>query len=101
LSSAQFSSDFTQINIIKKSDSDSHLRLTFLAPLTYPLIIEELRPGESSPGRFSFETMVARWAPRQLARKRVAIVFTNFVLRPSNAAISRPSSTKSAEIRLN
>jgi hypothetical protein len=31
-----------------------------LPPLTYPLIIEELRPAESSPGRFFFGTMVAR-----------------------------------------
>jgi hypothetical protein len=46
--------------------------------LTYPLIIEELRPDESSLGRFFFEHTVARWAPRQLIRKRTAIVFTNF-----------------------
>jgi len=38
----------------KKCDSDSHLGLTFLAPLTYPLIIEELRPEDDPCGRFCF-----------------------------------------------
>ena len=38
----------------KKCDSDSHLGLTFLAPLTYPLIIEELRPEDKPCGRFCF-----------------------------------------------
>jgi hypothetical protein len=74
--------------IPQECDSDSYLRLTFLAPLTYALIIEELRPGESSSGRFFFGTMVARWAPRQLAHERAAIVFTNFVLRPTHAAVT-------------
>jgi hypothetical protein len=40
------------------------------------------------PGFFSFETIVARWAPSQHICKRAAIVFTNFVLRPTHAAVS-------------
>jgi len=38
----------------KKCDSDSHLGLTKLPPLTYPLIIEELRPEDDPRGRFCF-----------------------------------------------
>lgn len=47
---------------LTKCDSDSHLGLTILAPLTYPLIIEELRPEEILPGAFVFPT------PQLLAR---------------------------------
>jgi hypothetical protein len=35
-------------------DSTRKNGLTFLAPLTYPLIIEELRPEDTPRGRFSF-----------------------------------------------
>ena len=38
----------------KKCDSDSHLALTMLPLLTYPLIIEELRSEDTPRGRFRF-----------------------------------------------
>ena len=36
----------------ERTDSTTKNGLTFLAPLTYPLIIEELRPEETPRGRF-------------------------------------------------
>jgi hypothetical protein len=88
----------TQILIEKKTQKRfqnfDKLQFELVAPADISIFDEfsmsyrELCPGECSPGRFSFETMVARWAPSQLARKRAAIVFTNFVLRPTHAPIS-------------
>ena len=52
-------------------DSKRKNGLTFLAPLTYPLIIEELRPEETPRGRFCFSLIAdpdrATGACRRLA----------------------------------
>ena len=41
-------------DIFEHVDSTTKSGLTFLAPLTYLLIIEELRPEDTPRGRFSF-----------------------------------------------
>jgi hypothetical protein len=55
--------------------------------LTYPLIIEELRPDEKPSGHFLLDNVVLRWALHPFLNSRAAFI-TNFATDTTYAPVS-------------